>query len=177
MVIDHFFFLMSYLYCFFFVFYLHVCRKKRKNKNCTWNLLRTVRLWGQAKTHPVLKTTPIVLISLNLNNYFPPGFTLFWSHRKTKQKKKSWLFPHPCEFFVHNSCQEAFLHLDTNMSCRFKVQGLLDTCRVRSLKKVVLICADFRHSKKIGQKKKKVKDHVKEWLATRVLSYLSLQRR
>lgn len=43
------------------------------------------------------------------------------------------------------------------MSCRFKVQGLLDTCRVRSLKKVVLICADFRHSKKIGQKKKKGK--------------------
>ena len=55
------------------------------------------------------------------------------------------------------------------MSCRFKVQSLSDTCHVRSLEEVVLICADFRQGKKIGQKKKKktpqkkeVKDCVKE---------------
>lgn len=133
------------------------------------------RIWDQSEMHSVLKTIPNFLLSLSLNNYFPLRITL--SFGLTGKKKLAFFTP-MWVFFVHNSCQEAFLHLDTNMSCRFKVQSLSDTCHVRSLEEVVLICADFRQGKKIGQKKnpqkKEVKDCVKEWLAAGVLSYLSL---
>lgn len=112
------------------------------------------RIWDQSEMHSVLKTIPNFLLSLSLNNYFSPRITL--SFGLTGKKKLAFSTP-MWVFFVHNSCQEAFLHLDTNMSCRFKVQSLSDTCHVRSLEEVVLICADFRQGKKIGQKKKPTK--------------------